>query len=64
MLPAAEARETIEDLGATRSHRGKDLGRGPVPTTETGAQAETGPEDGAESERSRLTAGSRSHHPA
>ena len=57
MLPAAEARETIEDLGATRSHRGKDLGRGPVPTTETGAQAGTGFQDEVENETSRHTAG-------
>ena len=64
MLPAAEAREIIEDLGATRNHQEKDRSRGPVPATETGAQAETGLQDEVENETSRHTAGTLTLQPA
>ena len=63
MLPAAEARETVEGQGTTRSHREKDHGRGTVPATETGAQAVTGLQDVVGNETSRHTAGALTLHP-
>ena len=64
MLPAAEARKTIEGPGATRSHREMDHGQGTILATETGAQAETGLQDVVGNETSRHTAGTLTLQPA
>ena len=53
MLPAAEARETVEDLGTTRGPQEMDHGQGPTPATETGTQVVTGLPDEVASETSR-----------